>query len=260
MKVISWDIGIKHLAYCIIEKTENDFEILDWGMIDISETDNCCSYCHTKSKYTYGDKFLCTKHKKKQNVPTIDEIYPKNKTKEKCIKCDKLCIRGGMCQKHAREEYKKTYFIKKIPSCMKSTLQTLCISLFEKLNEKIKLKNTSIDYILIENQPTLTNPKMKSISMMVFSYFVMKGIMENLIKEIKLISPSDKLKINKEKSEKLKNCKTKSEKYRITKQIGQEICSELIKNKPNAIEMLNLYKKQDDMCDAFLQGYHFLSI
>jgi len=256
MKIISWDIGIKHLAYCLMEKIDNDFNIIDWGIIDISNTDNNCFYCKSKSKYIYNDKFLCLRHKKKLDIPTIDDIYPKKKTKEKCSKCDKYCIRGGMCQKHAKEEYKKKYSIKKIQSCLKTSLQTLCVSLFENLNDKIKLEN--IDYVLIENQPTLTNPTMKSISMMVFSYFIMKGIMPKLVKDIKLISPSGKLRLDKEKLKKLENCKTKSEKYHVTKQLGKEICFELIQNKLNAIEMINLYKKQDDMCDAFLQGYKFL--
>jgi hypothetical protein len=257
MKVISWDIGIKHLAYCVINKYDDkNFDIIDWGIIDISDTDNLCFYCKSKAKYTCSNKFLCTKHKKKQEIPTIESIYPTNKIKEKCKKCDKLCIRGGMCAKHAREEYNENYKIKKIQSCMKQSLQTLCLSLFEKLDEKIKFP---VDYVLIENQPTYTNPKMKSISIMVFSYFISKGVMLKKINEVKLISPLDKLKLDKEKSEMLlKNCTTKSQKYRITKQIGEEICRNLIKEKENAIQLLNLYKKQDDMCDAFLQGYYYL--
>jgi len=256
MRILSWDIGIKHLAFCIIDKLESDFEVIDWGMIDISENDCNCFYCKSKAKYILGETFLCMKHKKKMELPTIDEIYPKHKKKDKCCVCDRLCVRGNMCGIHAKKEYNEKYKIQKIQSCMKQSLQSLCISLFNKLNEKIKLP---VDYVLIENQPTLTNPTMKSISMMVFSYFIY-GIMNKKVKEIKFISPSDKLKCNKEKTkEALSRCKTKSEKYHVTKQLAKDFCFQLIANKENAIQLINSYQKQDDMCDAFLQGYNFIS-
>ena len=34
-KIISIDVGIKNLAYCIIEKNESNFKIIDWDIINI---------------------------------------------------------------------------------------------------------------------------------------------------------------------------------------------------------------------------------
>mgnify|MGYP003344978528 CR=1 FL=1 len=29
-KILSWDVGIKNLAYCVIQKDDNDFKILNY--------------------------------------------------------------------------------------------------------------------------------------------------------------------------------------------------------------------------------------
>ena len=41
MKVVSWDVGIKNLAYCVMEKSENNdipYKIYNWGIINVIET------------------------------------------------------------------------------------------------------------------------------------------------------------------------------------------------------------------------------
>ena len=59
-----------------------------------------------------------------------------------------------------------------------------------------------VDEILIENQPSLKNPNMKTIACILYSYFVMRGIIDkeknkSPIKFVKFISPSNKLKVDK---------------------------------------------------------------
>ena len=45
MKLISFDIGIKNLSYCILESESKS--ILDWGILDIS-IDKKCDHCSKK--------------------------------------------------------------------------------------------------------------------------------------------------------------------------------------------------------------------
>ena len=35
MIIIGWDIGIKNLAYCVVEVKKEKFKILDWNIIDL---------------------------------------------------------------------------------------------------------------------------------------------------------------------------------------------------------------------------------
>ena len=40
MNIISIDVGMKHLAYCIFEVHDSDYKILDWGVEDLCNTEN----------------------------------------------------------------------------------------------------------------------------------------------------------------------------------------------------------------------------
>ena len=42
MKIISWDVGIINLAYCILEnENENEnYKILDWGTLNLLNENN----------------------------------------------------------------------------------------------------------------------------------------------------------------------------------------------------------------------------
>jgi len=35
MKILSFDVGIKNLAYCILSVEDNDFKILEWDVLNI---------------------------------------------------------------------------------------------------------------------------------------------------------------------------------------------------------------------------------
>ena len=36
MKVLSWDVGIINLAFCMIEYNDEKWKILDWGIINLT--------------------------------------------------------------------------------------------------------------------------------------------------------------------------------------------------------------------------------
>ena len=48
------------------------------------------------------------------------------------------------------------------------------------------------DHIIIENQPVLKNPTMKSIQIMLYSYFLLKN---KKMKSIQLVNACNKLKV-----------------------------------------------------------------
>jgi len=87
-KICSWDVGIKNLAYCIINQKENTFEIEKWNIINLMEDINkklvCCSkiksgnLCNKKASYTgskNGEIYpYCKIHMKLYESFTIDDI------------------------------------------------------------------------------------------------------------------------------------------------------------------------------------------
>ena len=88
MKLLSFDVGIKNLAFCQLDT--NDKSILDWGIINISidptcehiHKGKCCDKTATKFIKSNGTK-LCTSHTKLKcykdtkmnNIKKIDKKY-----------------------------------------------------------------------------------------------------------------------------------------------------------------------------------------
>lgn len=295
IKILSWDVGIKNLAYCLLSKKNDKFVIEKWGLINLQENNKPCQFLITQGK-TKGqicgknsqveirnkdntpfliDSHDCTFQSCKTHAdkfcPTFGTLFDDNK---KCI--EKKCksnatkyVKGSdaycWCQQHY--ETGKTKFLKRI--CKKKITGTGCASqgldittaklynLLDKMPEMMK-----VDKVLIENQPSLKNPTMKTIASVLYGYFIMRGFVDqkntnSIINEIKFVSPSNKLRVNKVTTgEVLAEGKISDKVYKMTKKLGIKYCQSLI-NKTDA-ELLNNYKKKDDLCDAFLQGFQYL--
>lgn len=304
-KILSFDVGIKNLAYCVIEKNilENNFKILNWGIINLLENDVKCMYilkggkkCDNQANFNLSSKdgelifpnetnnFLCCNTHKEKSVPQIVKYdWKKNKNNEIhpiCLYCNNFAEYFistnnycGYCEEHFikySKKFPKNICQKKITvmNCDDFPLLDLGKILFQKLatfGDFLK-----VDEVLIENQPgrlqgrIKVGNKIKTIASFIFSYFILKGILENNISDVKFISASNKLKIDskttnsiiKNKKNIIDNVKETKKNYDLTKNLGKEYCKTLIT--PQDMEILDKYKKKDDMCDAFLQGFQYL--
>ncbi len=121
MRILSWDVGIHHLSYCILEQNDEmkQIKIIDWGIIDLAETPE-----------------------QKKNVTLIYENIPQK---------------------------------------------------FDALPQLLD----GIERVCIENQPTLKNPTMKTIQIIIYSYFLIRGKIDEKspIQQISFISATNKLKV-----------------------------------------------------------------
>lgn len=287
MEILSWDVGIKNLAYCILKKEDDNFIIKKWGVINLSENTKVCQYttrngdkCGKTAQFEiynneniifcegFGSSiYICKAHKEK-----IITEFEKKPTKLKCLKCKKdgtnvlkSCNEYNWCDDHyekGKEQFMKKIKTKKVSgtSCMKQSLQIMASKLFSILDKDEDF--IKVDKVLIENQPTMKNPTMKTISSILYSYFVIRGMTDkdrtkSNINEIKFVSPSNKLKVNKETTETvLEDGKKTDNVYKFTKKLGVKYCQSLISDKDATA--LSEHKKKDDMCDAFLQGFQYL--
>jgi hypothetical protein len=169
----------------------------------------------------------------------------------------------GWCHDHYDTGYRD--YIKKrtrkLPqNSNKISLNTLCESMYRKLDSMPGL--LQVDEVLIENQPTFLNPTMKSLSVILFSYFEMRGKVEkdktrSLISSIKLCSPANKLTIGgNNTSQQIKNTED-NKVYKVTKELGRRFCKALVSDNMRWSKVLESHKKQDDMADAFLQVFMY---
>ena len=141
-------------------------------------------------------------------------------------------------------------------------LSLLGLSLYKELDKIPEIIN-NIDIVLLENQPVLINPTMKSVQMLVYAYFIMKGLKEKKVKEIKCYSANQKNTLislledsqqeyikDKLKDTKSKYTKNKKESIMITERI---IKGNFFENK------FNSSKKKDDLADSLLMTIHYIT-
>jgi hypothetical protein len=279
VKILSFDVGIKNLAYCLMEKTGTDLVIKKWDILNLVEDRDLCQFklrtgknCGKIARFTMKvtadlSCVLCNAHKDKSKV----EVTEDNQYKCMHVKCQndsKINIldnpEWAWCEKHQKDSKKimTTFKPKKITgqNCSQQPLQELGYKMFTKLDSDKDL--ILVDEVLIENQPSLKNPNMKTIASILYSYFVMRGIIDkdttkSLMRNVKFVSPSNKLKVDKSVTQnKLDKAKDKKEYYDITKGLGKIYCLALIKETEK--DFLSLHEKQDDLCDCFLQGFQYL--
>ena len=222
MRVVSFDIGIKNLAFCDVSRIQRDtndcvsYMIHDWQVLDIS----------------IGEK--------KHDINRVIEI------------------------------------------------------ILAKLDVLFSSELGLYDAILIENQPVLKNPVMKSIQMIIFTYFhvlrqnrqirqkMKQGDEENTdssssfrtsLFSIHLISASNKCKtirqLSNERAKEIEEnteMKAKAKKgYKFNKKMAHNLTMAFLDSRiVNKEEMFHAYetyqthKKKDDLADSFLQAAYFL--
>jgi hypothetical protein len=170
-----------------------------------------------------------------------------------------------LCTTHAKSKYKTLQGLYKLKKYKNKAVGSLDfddtkLKLLQKLEEKKNLLNA--DIVLIENQPSLKNPQMKSVQMILYSYFLIKG--DNL--KIEFISATNKLKILKNNDElngmidEIK-LKTKNS-YLQKKKISIAYCERLLNENDNYKNYLDFYKnnkKKDDLADSFLQCLYYVN-
>ncbi len=299
--ILSFDVGVIHLSYCLLTKkdyikpdgsTSTNWFIIDWNNIDLTNRQDEKCHCGAKASliqtYNGEQKYYCRTHGKKVNceIDSFDNIYEKC-NKEKICGCtyksqsknqEKICGKSGTllniktnqnyCTTHAKQLYKSDCNnIKLKPFKTKSSttlnFDDVKYSLVMELEKRKLLLNA--DYVVIENQPSMKNPRMKSIASTLYDYYLIRGIIDKQttksnIEHVKFMSPSNKLKIASEGDTKelVKAKKTdETQAYKLTKSLGIKYCLDLTSHLPRWTEHFNSFKKKDDLADSFLQGAYF---
>ena len=290
MKVLSWDVGIINLAYCLLEinkkkikennqeKEITNYHIIDWGLIDLSKKkEKLCQVCSKKASIEYfclqdeKIKYFCKTHAKKYQVPQLPEIntfFSTPSKSQKCDLCDKECKRcyksHNFCSSHGRNYYQKILKNIQLSNTKKEKtvfdIDVLRYNLVEALENRPQLFQA--EKVLIENQPSLKNPRMKAISSTIYDFYLIRGIFDkkynSQINQVKYMSPSNKIKLSKDK--KLVAEADKTKKYKLTKKLAVDYVKALLDTDLNNFKDYFLgVKKKDDLADAFLQGAYYLT-
>jgi len=321
MKIVSWDVGVTHLAYCIMEYDKDNkeipYNIHKWGIINLftdiainfNEKMICCGVnkiqkkdknkkyiCPRKPSYycvldnkTYG---FCGIHSKTTYTDIITEFESKNDSfkqinkeiKQKCMFHSER--KNTDCGKNAHWELNGNHYcsvhkksvenninngmkLQKIKKqkVNKVSINLLAENLFKILDNMPEL--LQVNDVLVENQPSFKNPRMKTISSLLYAWFTIRGIVDkqlnnSLIDKVSFISPSNKLKTGEEdnnnedeveqtyknEDEYLDNInfddheKQERLRYKQTKEQGILYCKEFIKNDKINLDFLSSQPKK----------------
>ena len=210
--IASFDIGIKNLACCIFTPSLVPLPGREIDIVYWNVLDlmyePICIDCNSAAYYTYKDETFCKTHARKRKLSLVCEILVKPKTKA-------------------------------------LDMQSLCSRMVIELDKIEALKNVSL--VLLENQPS-KNPKMKNLSFMLYSYFVIRNLNRSI--KILFVNPRNKLEIY---DGPYVPCNLKGQ-YPRNKFYGKIYCKYFVRNIPSALKFFESFKKRDDLADCMLQG------
>lgn len=298
-RIISFDVGIKNMAYCIFDISGSHKSIVDWNVLNLMEEEitekqfcNCMTtpkskkavskVCGKIAKYSKLSAFYCDKHAKenihyliptKQCSPTELKKKKNEDLKQICIKYNivdatEITLKKDLLEKMFSFFESKTFSPIQTTK-MKSSKEVDLISIGKRM--KILLNAMpdigTIDTVLIENQISPIATRMKTIQGMLSQYFIM--INENIT--IEFISSSNKLRtLPSELGKNTLRASTitepipklsQSEKYKQNKKDGVSLCSQLLDKNDGFKSWKSCLdtKKKDDLADCFLQGMWYIT-
>lgn len=273
MFILSIDIGIRNLSFCLLEfynKDTNTFKIIKWDNIDLTkDSEKTCieidkkGLCGKPAKFSKNNLCYCLKHSKKLNqyIQPNKELSSGFINKQKIQKLIEIADKYNIsyetpvkktvllnsiihfANNHCLEEIKKT-------NAKKLDLVTIGKNIQYQFDNILENYVSNIDKIIIENQIGPLANKMKTIQGQIAQYFIMKN---NDI-DIEFVNASNKLKDFIQSSEKTD--------YKQRKKLSVDTTLNLVVNDIrflNWSDMFQKHNKKDDLADCFLQGLWYLN-
>lgn len=275
--VLSIDVGIKNLSYCIISDTIQDRSqlpiIYDWNNISLFENKpipSCMGVtkhstpCGHNAKYIVPDSgvCVCATHAKKYlgHLPPITKhkrsVYSKLNISELRQYTSSIIDHTNaspIATKPTRtillEKIKKVHAsalfvpIKKSINASKLDMVSIGSAIIREFDKIIMPYDAKITTVIIENQIGPIAMRMKTIQGMLMQYFLMRDFVD-----IRFVSSSNKL----------STFDANTTTYSDRKKAGIDRVAKLLAG-TDRLKWFSDHTKKDDLADSFLQGIWFLS-
>lgn len=271
MKLLSIDVGIKNLAYCLFEKdtiqtvTMQTDNIVLWGVINLCGSEPLCGVCKKKAKFVTNNEYFCPTHalKSSYSLPSTSNFSIKKVKKMKLADLHQMIINykipvNPLTTK--KEDVLKTVieFVDKqmlLPisktSANEMDLVQIGIAMRNAFDKEFVNHLSTLDRIIIENQISPIANRMKSLQGMIAQYFIMHDKTQ-----IMFVSAANKLKGYTQSADGETSADKSS--YADRKKAGIRITTELLTHNTDWLTFFKTHKKKDDLADCFLQGIWYI--
>ena len=182
-RILTFDIGIRNLAWCLLERrTEpalwaiggwENFDLLAGTTSEEATTKPTCVTCGKRATHTAGDQIICKKHAP-PNFPVFTDLsgvpyktIPSQKILKTFPNIPKKFKRGEIIS-HLNSKFAVPIVPGKKSVKQNSDLAYLHTALQNFVNSRLELFRTA-GTILLENQPAFKNPTMKSLQILLFA-------------------------------------------------------------------------------------------
>jgi hypothetical protein len=255
-KIIAFDIGIKNLAFCILENCKNVIALNNCNILEPVEQINCFM-CSAKGSYKANDKVFCKRH-----IPGTHTIIkeldskklPAVKVLKELVKTHNCDITGSSKDHYLDALSKKFTFHFEQPkqaNASKIRLEDIHDSLRKFVREHWELFS-GCTHVLLENQPVFKNPHMKSVQVLLFATLREQFLSNNQAPEYHFVHAKKKVKDAKKGDEGYSERKNKSEERLISL-----FDDGGVKN-PIIYDNWKKAKKKSDMADALCMCVDFI--
>ena len=247
MKLVSFDVGLRNLAFCILEGTSRkDVKILHWDLIDVmaegaGHGSPKCFKCNKPANWKQEEKYACTLHKKAGKRVTKTSLS--KKTLDELLKeahgfqiqgTTKKSLVDGLYSYYAAHVWTRC-----VKSCKQGSVVDLAPSIAGSLTSRTSIW-TGSNKVIFEQQP---DKRMMAVQAMMHMWFVCHGY------DAKGVSAIHKLTNMVTKDDATKT-------YKGRKKTGIVHASALVPKEWR--EYMLKHPKKDDLADAFLQGLWFM--
>jgi hypothetical protein len=242
--------------------------------------------CGKKATHLSSDnKGVCKSHLGRDDTlayypittkPNCIYVLPVDKKHSEPYQCSKKasCVEKdhhykGYCKKHqplVQASGVELLTLGRKVNAQHINLTKLGIALYQELDARPELLR-ELEVVLLENQPVLKNPTMKSVQMFMYSYFIMRGIIQqpdNPIAQVKCYMANNKTKLLTELPEEEQTrikmeLEGVKESYQINKKTSVAIVRYLLDQNVNKKWKLFFegHCKKDDLADSLLMSIHY---
>ena len=255
--VLAFDIGIRNLAWCLATKTEDKYTVLGWQNYDLlrgegNETavaTTTCASCSAKAVYFHGETKTCVRHCPAAHPAIRDLSGALLKKLPSMAGLKEILASKGVkaSSKAVAEEKLATFYSLPIPKvkvtkALDTELTTLHDAIRKFVGDHSALFRTA-NTILLENQPVLKNPTMKSVQILLFA--TLRDMLQPNPPALKLVHAGKKVQVEEKGDAGYKDRKAASE-AKVRK-----VLQEKTVDSAKWTAFFGSHTKKNDLADAF---------